>query len=161
MISLFGNPIPRVRQKHFIQFVPITRVAHTEKNPQQHSFAMTLFHDADIWAFIEFSTECHTIITTRSRKLNALYKQTYKLKSKIPTPVPLIYKVGGLFSHLLYIHDINSYLHINISLFVCLFAHKSHQQSFSFTRWLEGQLNSFKDCFRTKSFVCSWNPCCL
>ena len=72
MISLFGNPIPRVRHKHFIQFVPITWVAHTEKNPQQHSFAITLFHDADIWAFIEFSTECHTIITTRSSKLNVM-----------------------------------------------------------------------------------------
>ena len=72
MISLFGNPIPRVRHKHFIQFVPITWVAHTEKNPQQHSFAITLFHDAYIWAFIEFSTECHTIITTRSSKLNVM-----------------------------------------------------------------------------------------
>ena len=46
---------------------------HTQRKTHSNTvFAFTLFHDADIWAFIEFSTECHTIITTRSSKLNVM-----------------------------------------------------------------------------------------
>ena len=89
-----------------------------------------------------------------------------KVKSNIPTAVPLIYKVGQLnllkdCFHTYCTHGIRLYLCIYISLFVCLFAEKSHLQCFSFTRLPVGQLNSFKDRVPAESLVCSWNPCCL